>query len=115
MLHHHAAWLLLLARRQDESLEESGKAIELDSTFAFAHLWRGLAYEAKSMHEESIAAVRTTCELTGWQMPFCIGALVHTCATGGRHDEVWVPESLAPDFRIFWPLLGGDSGLFRLA
>ena len=28
---------------------------------------------------------------------------------------LWVPESLAPDFRIFWPLRGGDSGPLRHA
>ena len=25
----------------------------------------------------------------------------------------WIPERLAPDFRIFWPLRGGDSGPIR--
>ena len=33
----------------------------------------------------------------------------------GKKFRLWVPESLAPDFRIFWPLRGGGSGLLRHA
>ena len=86
VLHHHAAWILWLARRDDDALEECRKAHELDPSFPLPYMWSGLAYEQKSMHEESIGALRKGCELWGGN-PICVGSLAHACAAAGRRDE----------------------------
>jgi adenylate cyclase len=86
VLHHHAAWILWLARRYDDVIEECRKALELDPRFYWAHGWTGLAYEQKAMYEESIAALKTACELTGG-IPILIGSLAHACAAAGYLDE----------------------------
>lgn len=86
VLHHHAAWLLWLARRFDEALEQCAKALELDPNFGWAFLWRGLAYEQKTMYEESIDALQTAVKFTG-AMPLAAASLTHALATAGRRDE----------------------------
>jgi tetratricopeptide (TPR) repeat protein len=86
VLHHHAAWFLWLARRNDEAIEECRKAVELDPNFGFAYIWSGLAYEQKSMCEESIAKLQTAYDLMAGD-PFFAAALAHACAAAGRRDE----------------------------
>jgi tetratricopeptide (TPR) repeat protein len=71
VLHHHAAWLMFLARRYDEAIEQGGKAIDLDSGFASGHFRSGLALEQQSRAEEAIAALRTAATLSGHASVSC--------------------------------------------
>jgi TolB-like protein len=86
VLHHHAIWLLWLARRYDDAIEFGRKALELDPGFGWTYFWLGLALEQKSSHEEAIAAFRRASEWTGGMIQMQ-AALAHTLATVGRRDE----------------------------
>ena len=46
-VHHHAAWVHLLARRYDEAIVECRSAIDMDPHFPMAHLWMGISLEQK--------------------------------------------------------------------
>jgi hypothetical protein len=39
VVHHHAAWVHLLARRYNEAIAQCRSAIDMDPNFPMAHLW----------------------------------------------------------------------------
>ena len=53
------AELLLIAHRSDESVQQSRKTIEMDSTFALAHNQLGQAYLQQGKRDEAIAELQT--------------------------------------------------------
>ncbi len=79
-------WVLYFARQYNQSIEQLRKTLEMDPNFALAHYRLGLAYEQKSMHEESIAAFQKAVTLSGGG-PAAIAALGHAYAVSGRKSE----------------------------
>jgi serine/threonine-protein kinase len=85
VLHHHAAWIFILARDYDRAIELSGTALEMEPNFGLSHLWMGKAYGQKHMHEEAIAALQKAARL----LPESVfsGALGYAYAAAGRRAD----------------------------
>lgn len=82
VLHHHAAWVSMLARDFDRVIDLSRTAVEMEPRYGLSHLWMGRAYTHKHLHDEAIAALETAVPL----LPENVvgGALVHAYAAAGR-------------------------------
>jgi len=86
---------LCIARRVDDSVRQSRKALDLDVNFALAHYQLGQAFEQKHMHGEAITAFRRAIELSGDNAAFVSG-LAHAYAVSGRkQDAIKMAEELA--------------------
>ena len=73
------------ARRYDEAIAQSQKALEIDSTFGRAHYWRGLSYEhlprpADAIREFEQLSARAP-------MSLHLAALGHAYAVGGQRGK----------------------------
>jgi serine/threonine protein kinase/tetratricopeptide (TPR) repeat protein len=84
-LHHHAAWIFILARDYDRAIDVSRTALEMEPTFGLSYLWMGKAYGQRGMHEEAIAALQKAAQL----LPKSVvsGALGYAYAAAGRRAE----------------------------
>ena len=49
VVHHHAAWVHLLARRYDEAIAQCRSAIDMDPNFPMAHLSMGISLEQQGL------------------------------------------------------------------
>jgi len=86
---------LCIARRVDDSVRQSRKALDLDVNFALAHYQLGQAFEQKHMHGEAITAFRRAIELSGDNAAF-VSSLAHAYAVSGRkQDAIKMAEDLA--------------------
>jgi tetratricopeptide (TPR) repeat protein len=74
------------ARRFDRSIEQSGKALEMDPRFIQAYEFLGRAYEQKESYGEAIAAFQEALKLKS-DYTQCLGPLGRTYAISGRRDE----------------------------
>jgi DNA-binding winged helix-turn-helix (wHTH) protein/TolB-like protein/Flp pilus assembly protein TadD len=74
------------ARRFDRSIEQSGKALEMDPRFIQAYEFLGRAYEQKESYGEAIAAFQEALKLKS-DYTQCLGPLGRTYAISGRQDE----------------------------
>jgi tetratricopeptide (TPR) repeat protein len=85
ILHHHAAWIFILARDYDRAIEVSRAALEMEPHFGLSLLWRGKAYGQKRMFDEAIAALQQAARL----LPESVvsGALGYAYAAAGRRGE----------------------------
>lgn len=79
-------WLSWLARRNDDALELSEKALEFDPSFGWTYFWMGLPLEQKSRYEDAIAAFRKASEHRGGLVQ-AQAALAHALAMAGRRGE----------------------------
>ena len=78
---------LYYERRYDESIDYLRKMIdEMDSTFAAAHWYVGMAYERKGVYQQAIAEFEQWFDLSQGD-PAAIAALAHTYAVWGQRAE----------------------------
>src|SRR6266571_1766970 len=77
---------LCIAHLYDESVQQSGKTLEMDPNFAVAHYQLGQAFEQKHMHEEAIAEFQRAIELSGGNAAFDSN-LAYAYAASGRQDQ----------------------------
>jgi TolB-like protein/DNA-binding winged helix-turn-helix (wHTH) protein len=80
-----AGWVSFLARDYDRTIAECTKTLEMDSRFAPAHLYRGMAYEEKGMFDKAIADLESASDSEGGSS--FSGALGHAYAVAGRKAE----------------------------
>jgi hypothetical protein len=57
VIHQHAAWVYIHARRYDTAIEECRKALEIDPNYSLGHFWMGIALSQNSRHEDAITAL----------------------------------------------------------
>jgi TolB-like protein/DNA-binding winged helix-turn-helix (wHTH) protein len=81
-----AAIVNYFARRFDQSIEQSGKILEMDPRFIQAYEFLGRAHEQKGKYEEAIAAFHEGLKL-GSDYTHCLGPLGRACAVSGRQVE----------------------------
>ncbi|HSD72840.1 MAG TPA: protein kinase [Thermoanaerobaculia bacterium] len=79
-------WSYYCARRYDEAIEQLEKTIEMDSRFPQTYLWLGLAFQARGLYEQSIAAFDEGIRLTAGNPTFVAGKGV-TLVLAGRREE----------------------------
>ena len=88
VIHQHAAWVYIHARRYDTAIEECRKALEIDPNYPLGHFWMGVALTQKSMHEQAITALEKARGLVGLgRVPFTTSALAHAYAASGRRND----------------------------
>ena len=74
------------ARRYQEAADQARAALELDSTYARAHFWLGLAQEQLGHPDDAIRALKTTIA-RGGPTSIYVAALGHVYATHGHRRE----------------------------
>ncbi len=86
VVHHHVAWIHVLARRYDVAIAECRSAIDMDPNFPMAHLWMGVSLEQQGQYDDAIASLERAVALTRGAS-IAVGALAHAYASSGRTDE----------------------------
>ena len=79
-------WLLHLARRYDEAIEQYLKTIEFDGAFGLAHRRLAQTYEQKQMNDEAVAEFQKALALSGEDLEL-LSARGHFCAMRGDIDR----------------------------
>jgi len=82
----NVAWILYLARQYDQGIEQLGKTLELDQSFAAAHDTLGVCYVQKGMYEQGIAELRKAISLSGGD-PNIKGELGNAYAVAGKRKQ----------------------------
>jgi len=78
--------VLLIARRLDESIQQSRKTMEMDPRFAVTHYQLGQAFVQKHMYNEGIAELQKAIGFSGGNKTFRSN-LAYAYATSGRRKE----------------------------
>ncbi|MDA2924544.1 protein kinase, partial [Acidobacteria bacterium AH-259-L09] len=78
-------WFFYFSRRFDLSIEYLGKALDLDRSFARAHVFLGRAFEQKQMFDEAILQFQQAGKLD--PRPTYLGELAHTYAVAGLREQ----------------------------
>jgi len=78
--------ILLVARRYDESIQQSRRTMELDPGFAVTHYQLGQAFVQKQMYREGIAELQRAIDLSGGNETFT-STLAYAYARSGRKNE----------------------------
>jgi TolB-like protein/DNA-binding winged helix-turn-helix (wHTH) protein/Flp pilus assembly protein TadD len=78
--------VLLIARRLDESIQQSRKTMEMDPRFAIAHYQLGQAFVQKHMYSEGIAELQKAIGFSGGSRTFRSN-LAYAYAISGRRSE----------------------------
>jgi Flp pilus assembly protein TadD len=86
VVHHHVAWIHVLARRYDVAIAECRSAIDMDPNFPMAHLWMGVSLEQQGRYDEAMESLERAVALTR-STSNAVGALAHAYALSGRTDE----------------------------
>jgi len=81
-----AGLISFFAAQFDQALEAFQRTLELDDSFAVAHLFRGQTYACMGRGEEALISLRRAVELSGGA-PEAHAALAHACAVSGREAE----------------------------
>ena len=74
------------ARRYQEAVDQAKVALDLDSTYARARFWIGMAEEQLGRSDEAIRELKATIEKGGATSAY-VAALGHVYATSGRRRE----------------------------
>jgi tetratricopeptide (TPR) repeat protein len=74
------------ARRYQEAVDQARVALDLDSTYARARFWIGMAEEQLGRSDEAIGELKATIEKGGATSAY-VAALGHVYATSGRRRE----------------------------
>jgi serine/threonine-protein kinase len=85
VIHQHAAWVYIHARRYDTAIEECRKALEIDPNYPLGHFWMGVALTQKSMHEQAMTTLEKARGFV--DIPFAAAALAHAYAASGRRND----------------------------
>ena len=80
------AEILLVARSNDEAIEQSRKTIEMDPNFAISHYELGEAFVQKHSYNEAIAEFHKAMELSGSSVP-CASNLAYAYAVSNKRNE----------------------------
>lgn len=80
------AYLLVVAHRYDEAIDQSRKTIEMNPNFAVAHFVLGLAYEQKKMYGGAITAFQKAVQFSGGNSSYKAN-LAHAYAIAGKRSE----------------------------
>ena len=78
-------WGMAMMRRYHEAVAQCGQAIELDSTFAVARLWKGQALEMLG-DSSAVRELETAVRLSGRSAVF-VAALAHAYARAGQQPR----------------------------
>jgi serine/threonine-protein kinase len=82
------------ARRYQEAIDEAKVALDLDSTYARARFWVGMAEEQLGRSDEAIRELKATIQYGGPTSAY-LAALGHVYATSGqRHEALRVLDDL---------------------
>ncbi|HSE65704.1 MAG TPA: tetratricopeptide repeat protein, partial [Gemmatimonadales bacterium] len=73
------------ARRYDEAITQSQKALEIDSTFGRAHYWLGLSYEHQSRTADAVREFEYLSARA--PLPLYVAALAHAYAVNGQRAK----------------------------
>src|SRR5262249_22666716 len=79
-------YLLYIARRYEDSVEQLQATLEMDLMFAPTHYRLGLAYDALGVREKAILHLEQALQFSDGG-PFALGALAYTYARAGRETE----------------------------
>lgn len=82
---HHFAWVFIRARLYDQAIDQCRRGLEMDPNFPPLHLWMGLAYGLKSLHDEAITELEIAHRSA--ENTFATLELVRAYAVPGRTDE----------------------------
>ena len=81
----HLGWILYLAGKNDEAIEQCTRILDLDSNFFPALRYRGLAYAQKRMHREAISDFQKGLKLSG--SPLMLALLGQAYAASGQKAQ----------------------------
>jgi len=79
------AGILLFAGKYDQAIEQTRKALEIDSNFWWSYQILGLAYEQKKLYPEAIAALEKARSLDN--NPSILGYLGYVYAAAGKKSK----------------------------
>jgi serine/threonine protein kinase/Tol biopolymer transport system component/tetratricopeptide (TPR) repeat protein len=82
----HLGWHYLMARQDDEAIEQLKRTLELDKSFINARLYLARAYERKGMLLEAITEIQKARDVYG-QSQIASGLLGHAHAMAGQRNE----------------------------
>jgi serine/threonine protein kinase/Flp pilus assembly protein TadD len=85
VVHHHQAWIYVMARRFSEASRIARQALELDSDYSFAWWWLGIAQTEMGEIEDAVRSLERAAAIFG---DFSLGqsALGHVFGRAGRRD-----------------------------
>ena len=81
----HLGWILYLAGKNDEAIEQCTRILDLDSNFFPALRYRGLAYVEKGMYREAINDFQKAVKLSG--SPLMLAVLGQGYAAAGQKAQ----------------------------
>ena len=86
VVHHHQAWVNVMADRFSHAVEISKQALELDPHYSFAWWWRGIAETEMEQTEEGVRSLERAHTIFG---DFQLGesALGHAFGRAGRRND----------------------------
>src|SRR5439155_12980683 len=87
LLNVHRAWADLNARRYDDSIAQSLKAVAMDPNLEVTYTGLGRAYLGKRMYREALDAFQKTVTLSGGTATGPDAYLGYTYAAMGRKDD----------------------------
>ena len=77
--------LYVMARRNDQAIEQLQAALKLDERNWWSHYWLGVTYNQKGMFDRSVESFQTAAKLDN--APMIRGALAHALSRAGRKAE----------------------------
>lgn len=86
--------VLLVARRYDESIQQSRKTIEMDPRFGVAYYQLGQAFAQKHMHQEAIAEFQKAIGFSGGNKTFTASLAYAYAASGRTNDALNILKAL---------------------
>lgn len=89
MVSDQRGWVLYMAQRYDEAIEQIRKTIELEPRFAHAHCWLGKAYLQKRMLQEGLSELQEAASLPGGDSPVFAPWLGYAYALCGKRAEAF--------------------------
>lgn len=86
VVHHHDAWVNVMAGRFDDAARAARQALELDANYSFGWWWLGIAQTELGQTTDAVHSLKRAQEIFG---DFQLGhsALGHACGRDGRREE----------------------------
>ena len=89
MVSDQRGWVLYMARRYDDAIEQIRRTIELEPHFAHAHCWLGKTYLQKGMLREGLAELEEATSLPGGDSQLYTRWLGYAYALSSRRVEAF--------------------------